>query len=84
MPGTLTIDHPAAGSLGDIDTEDQASTVNHFVRNADITRSLVEGIAVRAVCGQRFVVGAQGGGRMDAADAIVCAACQSRYERMRP
>lgn len=58
-------------------------TVNHRVRKDRIVRSIVEGVAVRAACGERFVVEAQGSGRTDAPEAMNCPICEWLYGQMR-
>lgn len=52
------------------------AVVNHWLRKADITRSLVEGVEVVALCGERLQV-AVNGGRVDAGGgtAVVCPLC---------
>jgi hypothetical protein len=80
----LTLDRPTTAPRGDVRDADTTPTLNHYVRKDRITRSIVEGVAVRAACGERFVVTSQGGGRTDAPAAIVCPDCEALFERMAP
>lgn len=77
----LTIDKPLTTQPRAVETP---PSVNHYVRRDRILRSIVEGVPVRAACGERFVVEARGGGRTHDATGIICPACEALYERMAP
>lgn len=57
--------------------------INHRVRKDRILRSIVEGVAVRAACGERFVVDAQSGGSTEAVNAALCPLCELLYGQMK-
>lgn len=83
---TTTTDQrkPTAAPRGDSGaTTEVTPTVNHYVSKARIARSIVESVAVRAVCGERLIVQSQGEGRTDAPDAIICLDCEWLYSQMK-
>lgn len=58
---------------------DPAIELNHFVKKSDITRSIVFGVDVRALCGDRFVVEPVGDGEVADSDAETCPLCSIIY-----
>jgi len=54
---------------------------NHWVPKSDILRSIVEGVEVRAICGEVITVASQGSGTTSVAEAPICEACQVVYGR---
>jgi hypothetical protein len=80
----LTLDRPTAAPGDNVANTDVTPAVNHYVRKDRITRSLVEGVSVRAACGVQFVVESQGGGQTEAPGATVCPDCEELFERMKP
>lgn len=74
MSISSTIDRPQPRVQGS-----RRPTLNHYVNKAEITRSVVTGGPVTALCGATYVVTAHGGGRTDAPTAAVCDTCASIY-----
>lgn len=58
--------------------------LNHYVRKSEITRSIVEGVAVVALCGTRVLTSAQGNGNTGNRRLQTCAMCSLTYESMKP
>lgn len=80
---TITELHQASTVLGVsladlMRNADEAQTVNHFVSKANVTRSVVFGVPVKTLCGDRLVVEPEDGEVADG-EAAVCALCSIVY-----
>ncbi|MGP6172008.1 DUF3039 domain-containing protein [Microbacterium sp. A204] len=65
------------------DTDLSSDDLNHYIRKSDITRSIVEGVAVPALCGDMDVVVARGNGSVKSSRGMACPLCQLVYEELR-
>ncbi|WP_418789571.1 DUF3039 domain-containing protein [Paenarthrobacter ilicis] len=58
--------------------------VNHYVPKEEITKSIVFGTEVTALCGVRYVVEGQGSGSARNSTAVVCPLCGNIYDGLAP
>jgi hypothetical protein len=67
-------------------TSDADPVINCYVRKSDITESLIFGTEVTALCGDTFVVTAQGGGSTarKGPGATICHNCVRIFNGMLP
>lgn len=65
-----------------VDTDFDPETVNHWIRKADITRGIVEGVAAPTLCGDAFIPSSHDGITGNA-NSMVCPLCQLAYEQLR-
>lgn len=61
------------------ETLNSGAGYNHIAPWEDITRSLVEGTPLRALCGASFVVEAQGGGEVSSSRLEDCPSCDNLF-----
>lgn len=60
--------------------------VNHYTTKAEITRSIVEGTPVKALCGETWVVRGSAGGRVSKRTngvLVICPLCAHIYDGLK-
>ena len=63
-------------------TAGRADGLNHYLRKVDITRAVVDGVPVTALCGIVFRPTSQGRGSVGARARAICPLCQLVFDEL--